>query len=443
MSAADWTLFGVGLVLVVSTGFFAAAEIALITLDRSELEARRTRGERGLSRIIHALSHTPTQLSGAQLGITLTTLVAGFLLEPAFGTLLTPVLQWWRLPDAWVGPVASVAAVLIATLLSMIIGELIPKNLALALPTRMAKLVMPVQVGFTAVLRPFVWLLTRTAHGVVKAFGVEPREELSSARNDVELRSLLRRSASIGTLDQETATLIARSLAFASLTAAEIMTPRPRVVSVERDATAQQVIDLTRSTGLSRFPVTGEGLDDVLGVVHVKQAVRVPRDDRDATPVTKIMGRALFVPEAAQLDDLLVDLRKGAGYQLAVVMDEYDSTAGIATLEDLTEELVGEVRDEHDRTRTGVVRSRNETWIVFPGALRPDELFEQTGIRVPESRDYTTIAGYVLSELGRLPEPGDQVLVEGGVLRVVRMDKRKIDRIRFTRRTPAETEAAE
>jgi CBS domain containing-hemolysin-like protein len=425
----EWLLLVAGVVLTVGTGFFVASEFALVNLDRSDLEARQNRGERNLGITIRALKITSTHLSSAQLGITITTLLTGYTLEPGFSWLLTPPLAALGWSKGAVIAVAAVLAVAIATLISMILGELVPKNIALALPRETGKVVIPFQVGFTTVFKPVVWLLNVTANGILRVFGIVPKEELSFARTAEELTSLVRRSAREGSLDHDTATLLARTLAFADLTAQDVMTPRPRVASVERTDCAQDVIDLARRTGLSRFPVVDDGIDDVIGLVHVKQAVAVPREKRAEVPVTALQSEALRVPETMKLDLLLGELR-GRGYQMAVVVDEYGGTAGVATLEDLVEELVGEVSDEHDRARPDVVRSRD--WFTFPGILRPDELLERTDVNVPEDGPYETVAGWLMSELGKLPVVGDSVTVNGGVFRVERMDGRRIDRVRYT-----------
>jgi CBS domain containing-hemolysin-like protein len=425
----EWIMLGVGIVLTIGTGFFVASEFSLVNLDRIELEARRDRGERGLGITIGALKRTSTHLSSAQLGITLTTLLTGFMLEPAVSTLLHEPIAGLGWPDAVVRPVASVVAVLLATLLSMIVGELVPKNFALALPLRIAKIVIPFQVAFTWVFRPAVSLLNGSANLILRLVGIEPKEELSSARTAEELSSLVRRSASAGSLDVDTATLLARTLAFSGHVASDVMTPRPRVASVERSDTADVVVDLARRTGYSRFPVIEESIDDVVGLVHIKNAVAVPRERRAEVPVSALGTEALRVPETMKLDTLLGELR-GRGYQMAVVLDEYGGTAGVATLEDLVEELVGEVSDEHDRTRAGIVPSRDG--LVFPGMLRPDELLDRAGVVVPDDGPYETVAGFMMSELGRLPVVGDTVVVAAGELRVERLDGRRIDRIRFT-----------
>ncbi|TQL48561.1 CBS domain containing-hemolysin-like protein [Homoserinimonas aerilata] len=425
----ELTLLGIGLVLTIGTGLFVASEFSLVNLERSELEARQARGETRLGMTIAALRHTSTHLSSAQLGITLTTLLTGYTLEPAFSGMLAGPLSTLPFPSEVTRGIAAVIAVSVATLLSMIIGELVPKNFALALPIATAKLVVPFQTAFTWTFRPAVVLLNNTANVILRSVGIEPKEELSSARTAEELRSLVRRSAKEGTLEVDTATLLSRTLVFSEHVAADVMTPRPRVASVDRTDSAQVVIELAKSTGLSRFPVIDDSIDDVVGVVHVKQAVAVPREKRADVPASALQGSALRVPETMKLDSLLGELRQ-RGYQMAIVVDEYGGTAGVATLEDLVEELVGEVADEHDRARAGVVRSRG--WLTFPGMLRPDELLERADVVVSEDGPYETVAGFIMSELGRLAVVGDTVRVDAGEFRVERMDGRRIDRVRFT-----------
>jgi CBS domain containing-hemolysin-like protein len=425
----DWVWLAVGVVLTIGTGFFVASEFALVNLDRGDLESREAKGERHLGRTIAALKITSTHLSSAQLGITLTTLLTGYTMEPAISRLLEGPLESMGLPEEIFRPIGSIVGILIATLFSMIIGELVPKNLALAVPLVTAKFVIPFQTLFTTVFRPAVALLNGTANAILRFLGVEPKEELSGARSAEELSSLVRRSALAGVLDSDTATLLTRTLGFSELSAADVMTPRPRLAALERGDSAADVIELARRTGYSRFPVTDGGLDDIVGLVHIKQAMSVPREKRAGVPVGALQTDALRVPETMQVDTLLGELRE-SGYQMAVVVDEYGGTAGVATLEDLVEELVGDLVDEHDRTRAGVVRG--ETSTTFPGSLRPDEVLEQSGIEIPEDGDYETVAGYVLAQLGRLAKVGDEVSLPGGVLRVLRLDGRRIDRLRFT-----------
>ncbi len=422
-------MLGVGLLLTVGTGLFVASEFSLVTLDRAELESRRNNGETGFGPVITALSRTSTHLSSAQLGITLTTLLTGWTMEPAIGVLVSPVLTGWGLGSVASEVVSTVLAITLATMLSMIVGELAPKNLAIATPRAVGKFVAPFQLAFTWVFSPIIWVLVRSANSVVRLMGIEPKEELSSARTAEELASVVRHSTLHGGLEHDTATLLSKALSFSEHEAQDIMTPRTRLATVKRGDTADTIIELTRKTGHSRFPVIGENSDDVVGVVHVKQAVAVPRERRSEVPASALQGEALRVPETMSLDDLLAELRT-RGYQMAIVVDEYGGTAGVATLEDLIEELIGEVSDEHDRTKADVVRGRN--WVTFPASLRPDELAERANVDVPEDGPWETVGGFLLAELGRIPVAGDTIEACDGVFVIERMDGRRIDRVRFT-----------
>lgn len=424
----DFILLGVGLLLTVGTGLFVASEFALVNLDRAEVEARQARGESRLSLTISALRHTSTHLSSAQLGITLTTLLTGYTMEPALSNMLRPTLVAWHFPEAVIAPLATVVAMFVATALSMILGELVPKNFALALPLATAKLVVPFQVAFTTVFKPAVVVLNGSANGVLRSLGVEPKEELSGARTAEELSSLVRRSAMAGVLEADTATLLDRTLTFSRLSAADVMTARPSMHAIAASDSADDVLQLARRTGHSRFPVYGDDLDDITGVVHLKAAISVPRDRRAEVPAGALATEPLRVPETAHVDGLIAELR-ARGYQLAVVVDEYGGTAGLVTLEDLVEEIVGEVSDEHDRTRAGVIVGRDG--ITFPGELRPDELRRRAGVDVPEGDVYDTVGGFVMSVLERVPSVGDEVPLDTGTLQVVRMDGRRVDRIRY------------
>lgn len=422
-------MLGVGLLLTIGTGLFVASEFALVNLDRADLEARQAAGESRLSLTISALRITSTHLSSAQLGITLTTLLTGYTMEPALTTLLSPVLSGWGVPETVVRVVATTVAIAVATTFSMILGELVPKNFALAIPRQTAKVVMPFQVAFTTVFRPAITVLNGSANGILRGMGVEPKEELSGARTAEELSSLVRRSASAGLLEEDTASLLDRTLTFARLTTADVMTPRPSIHAVAAGDSVEDVIQLARRTGHSRFPVYDESMDDITGIVHLKQAVSVPRERRADVPAAAIATEPLRVPEAVHLDAVMSELRS-RGYQMAVVVDEYGGTAGVVTLEDLVEEIVGEVLDEHDRSRAGVVRVAGA--VTFPAELRPDEVLDRTGIRVPEGDVYDTVGGFFMSMLERIPVVGDRIELEDGTLEVQRMDGRRVDRVKFT-----------
>ena len=424
-----------GVFLALGTGVFVGSEFALLNLDRADLEARRAKGEKGHGITIGALKRTSTHLSSAQLGITLTTILTGYTMEPAVSSMLSGPLTSWGVPEDFVRPLGGVLGIVFATLISMIFGELVPKNYALAVPRATARVLLPLQVAFTWTFRPFITVLNGSANRILRAMGVEPKEVLSAARTADELSSLVQRSALQGLLEGDTATLLSRTIEFSRRNAVDVMTPRTKVESLHRSDTAIDVIALAKKTGLSRFPVIGESLDDIRGVVHVKQAVAVPEDKRMDVPASALQSDVIRVPETMTLDVLLTELR-GRGYQLAIVVDEYGGTSGIATLEDLVEELIGEVADEHDRASLDVVRARD--WFTFPADLRPDELEERTGVEVPENGHYETIAGFILESLGRMARVGDTVTIAMGEFRVERIDNRRIDRVRFTPTVSAE-----
>ena len=425
----EWLLLCLGILLTIGTGLFVASEFSLINLERTELESRRTRGERGLSPTITALKRTSTHLSGAQLGITLTTLLTGFLAEPSLTVLLEAGLlgEWFKGPT--LHAISLTVSLVIATLFSTLIGELVPKKLALTLPLRVSKAVVRFQLLFTWTFGWLIWLLNSTGNAIVRSFGIEPKEELSSSRTAEELSALVKRSASLGALEQRTADLITKTLALSQLVASDVMTPRTKLSSLDAASTVQDVIELSHRTGFSRFPVFTGSNDDVVGIVHVKAAASVPREKRDSVPVTALMVEPFRVPETMSLEKLMGVLRSH-GLQLAIVVDEYGGTAGIVTLEDLVEELVGELGDEHDRAKIDITGGKDKSFS-FPGMFRPDELMEKLAIEVPEDGSYETIAGFLMAQLGRVAQVGDEVRIESGVLRVERMDGRRVDRIRF------------
>jgi CBS domain containing-hemolysin-like protein len=424
----EWLLLAAGVVLTFGTSLFVAAEFSLVALDRATVERAVEAGDKRAPGVLAAVRTLSTQLSGTQVGITVTTLVVGYLAQPSLATLLHGPLVSIGLDGAADG-VSVALALVVATAFSMVFGELVPKNLAISEPLATARVVAGPQRMFTRSVWPLIKLLNGSANRLLRVVGVEPQEELSAGRSPEELAALVRHSAAAGTLDPQTATLITRSLGFSARTAADVMTPRVRTLTLQREDVAADLITLARRSGHSRFPVIDGDLDDVVGVVHVKSAVAVPRERRDEVPVAALMSEALRVPETVRLDPLLVELR-ALGLQLAVVVDEYGGTAGVVTLEDLVEELIGEVSDEHDRSRPGIVHRRDGAWLV-PGLMRPDEVRDRTGIDVPDGPAYETLGGFVMAALERIPLVGDEVEVAGGTLRVERMEGRRVDRVRL------------
>lgn len=417
------------MLLTLGTGLFVASEFALVNVEKVDLERQREAGIKSAYVSLRALSQTSTHLSAAQLGITLTTLLTGFVAEPALTTLLYPSLLELGVEQGSISSVSLVLAMLIATVFSFLIGELVPKNMALSAPIRVLRLVVRFQLAFTWLFGPLIRLLNANGNALVRLFGVEPKEELSGARSAEELSSLVRRAATMGSLEQDTAKLIEKTLGLSNMTAADIMTPRPKMHSLQREDSAVALVEMAQSTGHSRFPVTGENVDDVVGVVHLKRALSVPAERRSQVPVAALMIDPVRVPETMPLERLMITLRE-QGFQLAIVIDEYGGTAGIATLEDAVEELVGDLADEHDRARGNVVRLRDGSMSIS-GLTRPSELIE-FGLYVEEDEDYDTVSGFLMAELGKIPDVGDEVTLPSGELRVIAMDGRRVDRIRFT-----------
>ena len=443
-------LLAVSLALVLACGVFVAAEFAFVTVDRGSVDRDAEAGNRSARGVQTALRSLSTQLSGAQVGITVTNLAIGFLAEPAIAQLIDGPLESAGLPESSVRPVSIAVGMTLATVFTMVFGELVPKNLAIAKPLATAKATQALQRGFTTGMHYPIKVLNGSANAIVRRLGMEPQEELRSARTSAELASLIRRSAKQGTLDTETADLMERSVVFAQRTAGEIMTPRVHMDTVDAQAPVAAVIELARTTGHSRFPVVSRENDNVVGAVHVKNAVAVDVDERRSTRVRSVMVAPMVVPETLRLDPLLAQLR-GEGFQMAVVADEYGGTAGVVTLEDVVEEIVGDIADEHDPLGSRARRRRDDSWSLS-GLLRPDEVAGVTGIVLPEHEDYDTIAGLFLQTSGRMPETGDEVVVplpgeldedgdpldaQEAVITVERLDGLRIDRLRLSRRPVA------
>lgn len=398
---------GVGLLLVLACGGFVAAEFSLITANRNDVEAAAQTGDKRAAGVLHGMHTLSTQLSGAQLGITVTNLGIGFLAEPAIAALTGPLLEDAGLSAVAARSVSVAIALILATGVTMIFGELVPKNLAIAEPLRTAKLVVGFQRLFTRIFMLPIRLFNGNANMVVRALGVEPQEELSSARSADELSVLVKRSADEGALAAETASLIQRTLAFGDRRAHDAMVPRGRVDSLEVEQTVADLLELARETGHSRFPVRDDE-DEVVGIAHIRHGLAVPHPERSTTTVGSVMDPATYVPDTVPLDDLMDTLRAG-GLQMAIVVDEFGDHAGLITLEDLVEEIVGEVRDEHDDEHDDVP-DPDGSWDL-DARLRPDEATERLGVTVPEHEDYDTLGGLLTMELGRLAEVDDEVVV--------------------------------
>ncbi|MEV6127466.1 hemolysin family protein [Streptomyces violaceusniger] len=426
------------LVLILANGFFVAAEFGLVTVERPDAERAADEGDKRARTVVEALRELSFQLSGTQLGITITSLIVGMLAEPALGHLLTPPLEAVGVPDGAVSGVAVVLGMLLASAVQMVIGELVPKNWAVSRPLQVARFVAGPQYAFARFFRPVIALLNTVANRLVRALGVEPTEELASARTPGELVSLARHSARAGAIEQDTADLFVRTLSLGELTTQHVMTPRVRVSALHSSATAVDVLNLTRATGLSRFPVYRHRLDEVIGMVHLKDALAVPAGDRLRTSVSRIAQPPLLVPETLPVQPLLERLR--SEQPIAVVVDEYGGTAGVVTLEDIVEELVGEVRDEHDDEAAetpDLVQALTEdgrtAWDA-DGGCRVDTL-RRIGLDAPDG-PYETVAGLVADLLARIPVPGDTAELPGWKLAVRQVGHHRAELVRIVRTKP-------
>jgi CBS domain containing-hemolysin-like protein len=423
--------------LTAANAGFVAAEFALVTVDRAEIEQRAQAGDRKARTVRRALRELSFQLSGAQLGITITALLTGYLAEPALSRLFEPVLEpvFGRAAPG----IGHVAAFALATLLSMLFGELVPKNAALARPMPTALATAGPLRAFSKILAWLIALLNNTANWLVRRMGVEPQEELASARSPEELGLLAAISAQAGALPRETALLLQRTIRFRDKRAAEAMTPRVDVVAVPTDESVAQVLVLARDTGFSRFPVYVETLDQVVGVVSVTDALGVPPVRRPSTSVSAVAREPVYVPESLDLDGVLEVLRRNRS-DLAIVVDEYGGTDGVVTIEDLVEELVGEITDEHDIDQPDgyaldvpdLTAPDADRTALVDGVLREDELAEQTGFRMPEG-PYETLAGFLMARLGHIPAVGEEWVEDGFEFTVVEVDRRRVEQVRVVR----------
>lgn len=426
--------------LTIGTGVFVAAEFSLTALDRSTVEANARSGDNRDRFIRRAHRGLSFQLSGAQLGISITTLAIGYLTEPLVADLPHPWLDVLGTADPIADAVTAFLALMVVTSVSMVFGELVPKYLALACPLPTARFVVVPQLLFSLLLTPAIRLTNGTANWVLRRLGIEPAEELRSARTAQELVSLVRSSARSGALDDVTASLMRRSLQFGTLTAEELMTPRSKIVALQTGDTISDLITAVSQTGFSRFPLVEGDLDETVGIVHVKQVFEVPPADRVRTLLTTIAKPVTVVPSTLTGDAVMTQIHTDA-LQTAMVVDEYGGTAGMVTIEDLIEEIVGDVRDEHDDATPHVVAA-GSGWRVS-GLQRIDEVATATGYRAPEG-PYETIGGLVLRELGHIPIAGETVelpaLDPNGLpdasgrwqATVVQMDGRRIDLLELT-----------
>lgn len=401
--------------LTAATGYFVAQEFAYMAVDRGRLRQMAEGGDKAAGRAYRVTQKLSFMLSGAQFGITVTALLAGYVAEPLLGSGLAGLLGLTGLSPAVAVSLSMVAALVFATVVQMVLGELLPKNFAIARPEPLAKALSTSTLAYLKVAGPVIRLFDAAANRLLRAVGIEPVEELPQGATPEDLKQIIGDASSQGHLDPELSHLLERGLGFRELVAEQAMTPRVAVRAVRADEPAARVVELL-DTGHSRFPVFGEHLDDLRGVVGLAEVLTVPPEDRATTPIGDIASPALVVPSTLPLPAVLERLR-AERRQLACVVDEFGGFAGVVSLEDLAEELVGEIRDEDDLDEAVIEPLGEGTWLV-PGRARVDEIADRTGVELPADDSYDTVSGLVLHRLGRTARVDDEVEFDGVSVRV-------------------------
>ena len=414
-----WSGLLIVALLLSLNAFFVAAEFSLVAVNRASIEAEAENGYSHARRVRKLLQNLLVYLSGAQFGITLSALSLGFVAEPTVAKILTG-------GDEHSG-LSVFLAVIVATSLHLVIGEQIPKYLALAAPRKITFLLAPFIQIYGKVFYPVVAFLNYCANRVVNKLGIEPKNELSASHTLGELENLIATSGDEGVLDSEEVNLLRRSIRFTGKTVADVLVPRVEVRALQKQDSVSKLVDLSVETGFSRFPVFGIDLDDIQGVVHVKSLYNFPIKKRFSLSVEDLMNGVSIVPETRDLDDVLYDIRQNRN-QLLVVADEHGGTAGIVSIEDVLEEIVGEIGDEYDHME---VKTRAESLgsTIISGRLNLYEVEESTGLKIPEG-PYETIAGYVLFRLGHLPEPSEIIEVDSWKIEVVAVEGLRVANLR-------------
>jgi CBS domain containing-hemolysin-like protein len=417
-----WMVVG-ALSLVGLNAFFVAAEFGLVAARRPRIDQMVTAGSSRAAAAQRAMSELNLLLSGCQLGITFASLGLGWIGEPAFADLLTTTFEPLPSPLDAIAThgTASALAFAIITFLHVVLGELVPKNLAIAAPERVALWVAIPMRFFTVLFRPFIWLFNEGANTVVRLLGVEPQSERRSVPSLAELRLLMDESRRAGALEPAHDDIFARTFAFPDKRVNDAMVPRSDIHAVRTEDDTEDVLEMARRTGHSRFPVFEHQPTEFVGVVHLADMLAAGQRASGAT-VKQAMREPLFVPESLPLDVLLRRMHE-ARTHFAIALDEYGSTEGIVTLDDVVAELVGDIADEHDDPAQAIRRVGNGYRV--PGVIHLDELERGTGCQLAEG-EYETLAGFINDRLGRIARQGDKVDVDGWVIRVVAVRRHRI-----------------
>jgi len=423
------------LALVAMNGFFVVAEFALVSVRRSRIDELVAQGN-GLARIVrHAISDPDRFIATTQLGITLASLGLGWIGEPAFAELLAPLLKAIPAPwdDALVHSIAAGVAFALITFLHVVLGELAPKSVALQFPERAALIVARPIVLLENLFRPLIWLLNGAGNGLLRLLGMDTLRGHQQVHSVEELRILMRESQAGGAIEADQEEMLQKVFEFGERQVREVMIPRPDVVGIEKGATLQELLAIFAEARHARFPVYDVDLDNIVGIVAVKDILLALAQDSTqmGSRIDALVRPALFVPETADVADLFAELRASHN-QIAVVFDEYGGTAGIVTLEELLEEIVGRVSDELIVGEGSVVRLDEMTVEIDP-LLRIDEVNEQLNLDLPEGEEYETVAGLVLYRLQHIPAAGEVLHLRNLEIKITEMKGPKIERVQVRR----------
>lgn len=422
--------FGAVVALVLLNGFFVASEFALVGARSSKLAEMEVNGDRLAGVAKRAVAHLDRYLSATQLGITIASLSLGWLGEPVVAELADIVLERFgvHVPAAATHTAAGITvAFMVITFLHVVYGELAPKSLALAMPERLSRLVVLPLIVFTKIMTPFIAVLNGTANATLRLLGIRPVSELKEIHSPEELRMIIMQARAHGTLDESDSAMLAGVFDFHEKSARDVMRPRTEVVGMPITATEAQVSTIIRRERYSRYPVYQGSLDDVVGVFVAKDLLL--HDGNDAFSLERFMREPLYVPASRAAERVLDDFRKTRA-QLAVVLDEFGGTAGIVTMEDLIEEVIGDIADEYDQQARDAVEV--EGALELAGSMSLVDVRSDYHIPIPEG-DWTTLGGFVFAKLGRLPRVGDRVLIPGTELDVIAVDGKRVAAVRAKR----------
>lgn len=416
-------LIVLSVVLLVANGFFVAMEFALIAVRRSHLEALARDGNRRAATALRSAKELSVMLAGAQLGITMASLGLGAIAEPAIAQLLEGPLYAIRVPQELTHTFAFLIALTIVVFLHMVIGEMAPKNIAIARPEGSALwMAIPIRI-YALLFRPFIVSLNAMANRILRLVGIEPRDELESVHSADEISLMVQEAARGGVIQEFEFKLLSGAAEFGDKDAADAMVPRTEMTALPLDITPAEIESKVIETGHTRFPIYIETADRVVGFFPSKDLLKVPDSQRHRRIPRRLIRPLLVVPETRKLEALLFDMKRERRH-FALVIDEHGGTSGIVTLEDILEEIVGDILDEHDDQEVGIERLSDDRYVI-PGTLRIDELSERLGINLPEG-PYETVAGFMMSELGRIPVRRDSVTHGGWILRVRSMQRRRV-----------------